>query len=132
MGIVVNGQLNRGDNSCVETFCLPHKTKPVIISEEGVSIRAIKRVYAELSGDHSHNYEPEEIFRIASGTFPGDIDAAKKLLPNSVKLQDIQWTIAAQLIDGIIVIGGGITGARQYFLPSIAQRIAKFAVNTWR
>ena len=25
VGIVVNDQLNRGDNSCVETFCLPHK-----------------------------------------------------------------------------------------------------------
>lgn len=25
VGMIVNGQLNRGDNSCVETFCLPHK-----------------------------------------------------------------------------------------------------------
>ena len=24
VGMIVNGELNRGDNSCVETFCLPH------------------------------------------------------------------------------------------------------------
>lgn len=28
IGIVVNGQLNRGDNSCVETFCLPIRINP--------------------------------------------------------------------------------------------------------
>ncbi|MDE5750180.1 MAG: ROK family protein, partial [Duncaniella sp.] len=50
VGMVVNGELNRGDNSCVETFCLPHKTKAGIIVEEGVAVRGIKRVYAEESG----------------------------------------------------------------------------------
>lgn len=123
VGIVVNEQLNRGDNSCVETFCLPHKTKPVIISKEGVSIRAIKRVYAELSGDHSHNYEPEEIFRIASGTLPGNIDAAKKAFAEFGETAGHSMAIAAQLIDGIIVIGGGITGARKYFLPSLLKEL---------
>lgn len=70
IGLVVNGQLNRGDNSCVETFCLHHKTKPGIIVEDGVAVRAIKRVYAEESG------------------YTGNAMA-----------------IAAQLIDGIIVVG---------------------------
>ena len=51
IGVVINHQLNRGDNSCIETFCLPHKTKKGIIVEEGVAVRAIKRVYAEASGD---------------------------------------------------------------------------------
>ena len=35
VGMIVNGELNRGDNSCVETFCLPHKKLAGVIVEEG-------------------------------------------------------------------------------------------------
>ena len=35
VGMVVGGELNRGDNSCVETFCLRHKKMPDVIVEEG-------------------------------------------------------------------------------------------------
>ena len=35
IGEVINGQLNLGNNSCVETFCLRHKRLPDIIAEEG-------------------------------------------------------------------------------------------------
>ena len=34
VGTIVNGDLNRGDNSCVETFCLPHKKLAGVIVEE--------------------------------------------------------------------------------------------------
>ena len=44
VGMIVNGELNRGDNSCVETFCLPHKKNQNVIVEEGVAVRAVKRV----------------------------------------------------------------------------------------
>ena len=56
IGSVINGQLNQGNNCCIETFCLPNKRMPGIIAEEGVAIRAIKREYARLSGttDPSH------------------------------------------------------------------------------
>ena len=40
IGTVINGELNRGDNSCVETFCLKHPDMPDIIVEDGASIRA--------------------------------------------------------------------------------------------
>ena len=49
VGVVIDNRLNRGDNSCVETFCLRHKKMPEIIVEDGVSVRAVKRVYGELS-----------------------------------------------------------------------------------
>ena len=61
IGVVVNNQLNRGDNSCVETFCLKHKKMPDIIVEDGVAVRAIKRVYGEVSGDVKHAFEPKDI-----------------------------------------------------------------------
>jgi len=123
VGIVVNGQLNRGDNSCVETFCLPHKTKHGVIAEEGVAVRAIKRVYAEASDDYSHNYEPKEICEIADGIRPGNVDAAKKAFAEFGEIAGDSMAIAAQLVDGIIVIGGGITAARHLILPSLIKEL---------
>ena len=123
IGIVVNGKLNCGDNSCVETFCLPHKLKSGIIVEEGVAVRAIKRVYAEVSGDHSHNFEPKEICEIADGKRGGDVAAAKKAFEEFGEIAGDAMAITAQLIDGLIVIGGGITAARHLILPSLLREM---------
>ena len=76
IGIVTEGnRLHAGDNSCVETFCLRHKKMPDIIVEEGVAVRAVKRVYGEASGDVNHNFEPKDICEIADGKRPGDVEA---------------------------------------------------------
>lgn len=123
IGMAINGQLNRGDNSCVETFCLPHKTKSGIIVEEGVAVRAIKRVYAEASGDYNHNFEPKEICEIADGKRDGNIEAARKAFAEFGEIAGDSMAIAAQLIDGIIVIGGGITAARHWILPSLLKEL---------
>ncbi|MBD5184040.1 MAG: ROK family protein [Bacteroidales bacterium] len=123
IGIVVNGELNRGDNSCVETFCLPHKLKEGIIVEEGVAVRAIKRVYAEASGDYNHNLEPKEICEIADGKREGDQAAAKKAFAEFGQVAGNAMAIAAQLIDGLIVIGGGITAANHHILPSLLEEM---------
>ena len=123
IGMVINGQLNRGDNSCVETFCLPHKTKSGIIAEEGVAVRAIKRVYAEASGDYNHNFEPKEICEIADGKRPGNIEAARKAFAEFGEIAGDSLAIAAQLVDGIIVIGGGITAARHLIFPTLLSEL---------
>lgn len=123
VGVVVNGHLNQGDNSCVETFCLPHKNKRGIIAEDGVAVRAIKRVYAEESGDMSHQYEPKDICEIADGVRDGDAEAAKKAFAEFGEIAGDSMAIAAQLIDGIIVIGGGITAARHLILPSLISEL---------
>lgn len=123
IGVVVNGELNRGDNSCVETFCLPHKTKDGVISEEGVAIRAIKRVYSEVSGDYDHDLEPKEICEIADGVREGDREAARRAFAEFGETAGDAMATAAQLIDGIIVIGGGITGARHHILPSLIKEL---------
>ena len=123
IGMVVNGQLNRGDNSCVETFCLPHKLKSGIIAEEGVAVRAIKRVYAKASGDYNHNFEPKEICEIADGKRMGNANAARKAFAEFGEIAGDSMAMAAQLVDGIIVIGGGITAARHWILPSLLNEL---------
>lgn len=119
VGMVVNNRLNLGDNSCVETFCLPHKINRNLIVEEGVGIRGIKRVYADASGEYNHDFEPKEICEIADGTREGNAEAAKKAFAEFGQVAGDAMAIAAQLVDGVIVIGGGITAARHWFLPSL-------------
>lgn len=123
IGIVVDGKLNRGDNSCVETFCLPHKTKPGVMVEEGVSIRAIQRVYRELSDDDRPELTPKDICEIADGKQQGDVQAARRSFEEMGETAGHAMALAASLIDGIIVIGGGITAARHLMIDAIMREL---------
>lgn len=119
VGMVINGELNRGDNSCVETFCLRHKKMPDVIVEEGVAVRAVKRVYGELAGCRDHGLEPKEICEIADGKREGDREAAKAAFAELGEIAGDAMATAVTLTDGLIVIGGGITAARKYIMPAL-------------
>ena len=123
VGMIVNGELNRGDNSCVETFCLPHKKLAGVFVEEGVAVRAVKRVYGEVSGDVNHNFEPKDIFDIAEGKKEGDAEAAKKAFAEMGEIAGDAMATAVTLTDGLIVIGGGITAARKYIMPALFEAL---------
>ena len=123
IGTVIGGRLNRGDNSCVETFCLPHKRRSDVIVEDGVAIRAVKRVYGEVSGNPAHGLEPKDIFEVAEGLRPGDVDAARKAFATMGEIAGEAILTAATLIDGLIVIGGGMTAAARYFMPTLLETL---------
>ena len=123
IGMVVDNRLNRGDNSCVETFCLRHKKMPGVIVEEGVAVRAVKRVYAELSGDTGHSYEPKEICEIADGMREGNREAAQQAFAELGEIAGDAMAAAVTLTDGLIVIGGGITAARKYIMPALLREL---------
>ena len=120
---MVDNRLNRGDNSCVETFCLKHKKFPDVIVEDGVAVRAIKRVYGERSGNPDHGFEPKEICEIADGTRPGDQEAARQAFAEFGEVAGDAMATAVTLIDGLIVIGGGITAARKWIMPSLFREL---------
>ena len=128
VGMIVNGMLNRGDNSCVETCYFPHAKRPDIIVEEGVSIRAVKRVYRELSGD-GRELEPKDIFDIAEGRLEGDREAAVRSFAEMGELTGEVALPAANLVDGLIVLGGGMTGAAKYIKPSMLE-VMRSKINT--
>ena len=123
VGVVIDNRLNRGDNSCVETFCLRHKKMPEIIVEDGVSVRAVKRVYGELSGDPNHGLEPREICDIADGKRPGNVGAARQAFAEMGEIAGDAMAAAVTLIDGLIVIGGGITAARKWIMPGLLREL---------
>lgn len=120
VGMIVNGMLNRGDNSCVETCYFPLSKHPEMIVEEGVSIRGIQRTYREFSGDE-RTLEPKDIFDIAEGTLDGDREAAIRCFAEMGEATGEVILPAANLTDGLVVLGGGMTGASRYIKPSILK-----------
>lgn len=121
-GFVMDGRLNLGDNSCVETFCLKHRDHPDILVEDGVAIRAVKRVYREISGDE-RQLEPKDIFNIAEGSLEGDTAAAKEAFATLGRVAGDAMATAVTLMDGVIVIGGGLAGAAKYFMPALLEEM---------
>ncbi|MBR3441366.1 MAG: ROK family protein [Bacteroidales bacterium] len=121
IGTVIDGRLNRGDNSCVETFCLKHPDMPDVIVEDGVAIRAVKRVFGEQSGNPNHGLEPKEIGAIARGDAPGDQAAAIKAFDKMGEVAGDAIATAVTLIDGLVVIGGGIMNNYQFLMPGILR-----------
>lgn len=121
IGTVIGGVLNRGDNSCVETFCLKHMDDPDIIVEEGVSIRAVKRAFGEYSRNPDHGLEPKEIGAIASGKAPGDKIAAIRAFDKMGEVAGDAIATAATIIDGLVVIGGGVMNNHEFLMPGILR-----------
>ena len=121
-GFVMNGKLNLGDNSCIETFCLKHRDQPEYIVEDGVAIRAVKRVYRELSNDE-RELEPKDIFDIAEGKLEGDAEAAKEAFATLGRVAGDAMATAVTLMDGLIVIGGGLSAASKYFMPALINEM---------
>ena len=123
IGMVVNGQLNRGDNSCIELFSIPYKGHPDVFAEEGVSIRAVKRIYGELSGDPDHGLEPKEIFDIAEGVREGDLEAARGTFAQIGAALGEVIAMTVSITDGLVVIGGGLSGAYKYMKASLFEAV---------
>lgn len=121
-GFVMDGRLNLGDNSCVETFCLKHRDYPEFIVEDGIAIRAVKRVYRELSGDE-RELEPKDIYNIAEGNLEGNAEAAKEAFATQGRVAGDAMATAVTLMDGVIVIGGGLAGASKYFMPALLNEM---------
>ena len=103
IGVVIDNNLNRGDNSCVETFCLRHRDMPNVIVEDGVAIRAVCRVYGEQSGNPNHGLTPKDICEIADGTREGDQAAAKEAFASLGRVAGAAISTAVTIIDGLVV-----------------------------
>lgn len=123
-GIVRNGELFIGDNSAAgEIWLVRNKKHPRCFAEEGASIRAVLRVYKELSSDTNENLTPKDIYDIANGTIPGNQEAAKAAFSELGEVVGDALANALTLFDGLVVIGGGLIGAADYILPAIIDEL---------
>lgn len=123
-GIVIKNELLIGDNACSgEIFASRNSKYPKYIVEESVSIRAVKRVYAELSGEDSTHLSPKDIYDIAEGVKPGNAKAAKGAFEELGIIAGDAIANIISMLDGLIVIGGGLAGAKKYFLPALVGQM---------
>jgi glucokinase len=123
-GLVVNGNLHIGDNSAAgEIWSMRHKLDPLSNAEEGASIRAVRRFYAEGAGiDPARSPEPAEIYRFAKGE-GGDREAARGAFERLGEIVGDALANAVTLVDGLAVIGGGLSGAHEFFLPRVVREM---------
>lgn len=118
-GLVYNNQLYLGDNSAAaEIWLMRNYSNNNLFAEEGISIRAIQRVYQQQSGNNTNN-SPKDIFEIAEGKQPGNKSAALEAFSQLGKVLGDALANAVTLTDSVIVIGGGLANAWKYFSPSM-------------
>ena len=129
-GIVQNQQLFAGDNSIpAEVWNISNSISPDQNAEEGISTRAIIKTYSDISGHSKNNFMPADIYQIATGEKDGNVEAAKESFHKfGIHLGD---TIAnlIMLLDSIVVIGGGITGAANLYMPAAMSILKGSFVN---
>lgn len=121
-GLVREKELYIGDNAAAsEIWIMRNKKYPQSFAEEGSSIRAVKRIYAEKAGINIQDApEPKEIFDIAKGEERnGKKEAAITAFKELGEVVGDVLANAVTLVDSLIVIGGGLAGAHTFFLPSI-------------
>ena len=122
-GVVLNGRLLEGDNSAgAEVWCMRNILYPQTSAEDSISIRGVRRVYAREAGiEFNEAPQPFDIYEIALGNKEGNKEAALKAWDEfATILADIIANIAT-VIDGIVVLGGGLSGAWEVFLPKVIQ-----------
>ena len=123
IGQVINGELNLGNNSCVEVFCMRNKLEPGIMAEDGVSIRAVIREYGKYSGTDASSLTPYDIFLIAEGKKEGDAEAAKQSFARFGEIAGDVFATAVLISDSLVVVGGGVTGAMKYIKPALLKEM---------
>ena len=64
-----------------------------------------------------------DIFKIADGTLEGNREAAKEAFASQGRVAGDAMATAVTLMDGIVVIGGGLTGAAKYFMPALIEEM---------
>ena len=118
-GIVRDGELFIGDNSAAgEVWLFRNKLHPEMNVEESISIRAIQRVYNDISGNDTV-LTPKDIFDIASGNKEGNVEAAKEAFRQMGEALGDALSHLITLIDGVVVIGGGVSGAYPFIFPAM-------------
>ncbi len=124
-GIVRNGELFTGDNSMAgEVWLLRNKLNPSMNAEEGACIRAVRRVYAGLTGiPFDEVPEPKDLFEIANGKQTASQEAALEAFRRLGESAGDALGSALTLIDGLAVIGGGVSGAWPIFLPALVGEL---------
>jgi glucokinase len=124
-GIARDGRMFVGDNAAAgEIWALRSKLHRDCPVEEDVSVRALQRVYAEIARmDPEAAPEPKVLEKIARHEEKGHSAAAREAFRRFGEALGDALANAITLIDGLVVIGGGLSGAAPLFLPAVMAEL---------
>lgn len=124
-GLVSDGKLYLGDNSAAsEVWLMSGRYNQCCNIEENISIRAVKRAYAELTGTTFEEAPtPKDIYDIGVGMKEGDKAAAVEAYRRMGEALGDALSNVLTIIDGIAVIGGGVSGAKNLFVPAMLEEM---------
>lgn len=126
-GIVRDGTMLRGDNAAAgEIWALRSKLHRDCFVEEDVSVRALRRVYAEITRTTlDDSPEPRILADIARGEGPrgSNAAAAREAFRRFGEALGDAIANAVTLIDGLVVIGGGLSGSAPLFMPAVMAEL---------
>ena len=124
-GLVLDGRLHRGDNAAGgEIWCLRNKLHGESFAEESVSIRGVRQVYAMVAGLPLEAVpEPRELHAIAQGQQTGQREAALEAFRRLGEVAGDAVANAISLVDGLVVVGGGLAGAGNLILPTLVAEM---------
>lgn len=125
VGLVTGDQLIVGDNSNGgEGWLLRDILTPHSFIENHMAASSVRREYAHHSGTSPDEApEPYGIYQIAKGEKPGNKEAALLTYQNFGKVLGEGIATMLTLMDGIVVIGGGVTGASDIFYPAMMKQL---------
>jgi glucokinase len=124
-GITRDGELYAGDNSnASQIWLMRNKLQPQMNAEEGASIRAVRRAYAEGAGiPFDQAPDPRGIEEIALGKAPGKRAAAVEAYRRLGEVVGDAMGNALSLLDGLAVVGGGVSKGWRLFLPALVDEL---------
>ncbi len=124
-GIVRDGNLFLGDNSgSGEIWLLRDKLNPQTYIEEHVSTHGLKNAFARAAKINPEVVpSPKDIYEMCTGKKAGNKVAAEKAFSEFAEAAGDAIANAITLIDGLVVIGGGLAGAADVFLPKLVAEM---------
>lgn len=124
-GLVHNNKLFTGDNSiATEVWLTSSRVFPERFAEEGISTRAIQRTFLEnASGEYVNELMPKDVYDIALNESHEDNKVAKIAFELFGKCLGDSLANLLTITDGVAVIGGGLTGAHDLYMPAALKEM---------
>lgn len=124
-GMVHDGILIKGDSIAAgEIWVTSNRQSTELNSEEGISIRAVRHFFSEFANINFNDCpQPKEIFEIGIDKIKGNKEAAILAYNKLGKFIGDSVANIITLFDGIVVIGGGIAGAKELIIPGIKSEL---------
>jgi glucokinase len=124
-GFAFDGELHVGDHGvAAEVWRLRNTRHPEMNAEEGASARAVCREYAIEAGlAFEQSPDASIVFEVAMGRREGDRASALTAFGRLGEVVGDAIAQACALVDGLVVIGGGVSAAWPLFMPSLVARM---------